>query len=173
MKNNTIKKHHCVLAVMIFLSSVIDIYGRGELPPPPPFSGGDIGSWLGGGNITDYINWWFEGGDFGGNPYPGNRNGGYRGTGGSSGSGNTGGSGGNACTCGGCNCCRIERPNPYSACQTKLLCLCQAVGNPKNYPVGRLVLGNCIKNSGSDNRCCTEGQSTNNNCKFVNQPRDP
>lgn len=67
------------------------VYGRGETPPPPVFSSGNVGSWLGSGPIFGFEDGGGSGGGWGGEWFEGGEWGGWGSGAGGSGAGGSGG----------------------------------------------------------------------------------
>lgn len=78
-----------LLAAMIIIAHS-SLFGRGQIPPPPPFSGGNAGDWLGSGPIFGFDDGGGPNGGWGGGYFelggwsgwgsgPGGGHGGYRG----------------------------------------------------------------------------------------------
>lgn len=80
-----------LFAICISICGYPAVHARGAVPPPPPFSGGNAGAWLGHGPVFGFDDGGGPGGGWGGAWYDG----GWGGWGsGSGGGGYTGGGGG-------------------------------------------------------------------------------
>lgn len=144
-------KHAAIFSAAMILNvcACLTAYGRGAVPPPPPFSGGNVGSWLGSGPLFGFDTPW--GADF-----PDDWSDGSSGGGNGSGSGfewnpSDGPGGGVSTDCATCKCRRyipgIQKCKGY--------CWCVILGEEEFRP-GTLVPGKCRKYDDEDPNavCC-------------------
>lgn len=151
------------MSMVALVAFTLNLYGRGEVPPPPQnFDGGNAGDWLGSGPIFGFRHPWGIDlpGDGHGSFDPGDNGYGWGGGGNNSG-GRDFDPGPNSCSCGPVNLC--NRLN-VAKCEAKRTDYCEAwcscsikLGHPRPR-VGTVINGTCILSGSpksSFNRNCS------------------
>ena len=158
--------NRCIVPVIVILViGSLTAYGRGQIPPPPPFIGGNTGDWLGSGPLFGFDDPWG----------PGFPSGGRSNEGGIEGGGSGHGYGWNptepgedqipGCNCGDarCNCVKSNKwkckENIFPPCD--YYCICWIRTQP-GMKFGDVCPGRCRsygRPTGGGGGCCNQDEA--------------